>query len=317
MIKLLLISVMLLLIPFSTRADNTLLSAFDGSVELLRYNSRFSPLTLLVSPLDSQKNPSSTVVEGTLDSRIFKRPENVSDFEIYKSYLSTLKSSGFDVLLACEKNTCNITPSAKKVYWHPNNEIVNRPYQRSIKSAQVRETQFLAGWASYYISASKTIENQIVYAMVIISKQHGLYSIDELIATAMESNTVTLNLDGLKDKLKNEGKVVLDGLFFKTASSVLSDDSNPALDTVAQYLKLHQEQSFYVVGHTDDIGSLDGNLALSRTRAESVIKALQSYGIKGSRLSPYGVGPYSPASSNSSENGRQLNRRVELVLRVP
>lgn len=309
--------VALLLTPFSVQAGNSVLSPFENSIELLRYESRFSPLTLLVGPTDDQKNPASTVVEGSLESRILKHPDSVSDFEIYKSYLSSLKSSGFEILLACEPNTCNAKSSAKKYYWQPKNELVGRPYKRSHKNAQIRETQFLTGWAKYYISAVKVIENRTLYAMVMVSTQHNLYSIDELITAEMASGSVTLNLDVLKNKLSNNGKVVLEGLFFKTASSVLSEESKSALDTIAKYLQQNKKQSFYVVGHTDDTGSLDGNLALSRERAESVVTALKTYGVASSRLSSDGVGPYSPASTNGSDKGREQNRRVELVLRAP
>lgn len=306
----------LLLMPFSVLADSNVLSPFNDSVEILSYDSRFSPLTLLIGPLDDNNNPNTSVFEGSLESRIFKRPANVSDFEVYKSYLSNLESSGFKILLACAPENCNAKSSTTKIYWQPKNELVGRPYKRSHKNAQTRETQFLAGWAKYYISASKLIEGQTLYAMVIVSAQHSLYSIDELISSEMATNSVTLNLEVLKDKLSRDGRVVLEGLFFNTASSVLSEQSRPALDTVAEYLKTHKEQSFYVVGHTDDTGSLDGNLTLSRERARSVVTTLKTYGIKSARLSASGIGPYSPASTNSSDNGRELNRRVELVLRL-
>ncbi len=317
MYKILSAFVILLLLPFSTRADNSVLSPFDNSEERLNYTSRFTPLTLMVGPLDNKNSPSTTVVEGALNSRVFMRADDTSDYEIYKSYLSTLESSGFDILLACEKKSCNAKNSAKQIYWFGEKEIVDRPYKRVTKNARKSETEYLTGWVSYYISAKKTIEGKTVYVMVIASTKKELYSIDELITTSMESNTVTLNLDALNDELKTEGKVVLTGLFFKTGSSVLTDESKPALDTVAKYLEENPDQSFYVVGHTDDTGKQMSNLSLSRQRAESVVKALQSNGTNDSRLSPQGVGPYSPASSNSSEDGRKLNRRVELVLRVP
>lgn len=73
-------------------------------------------------------------------------------------------------------------------------------------------------------------------------------------------------------------------------------------------LKLH------VVGHTDNVGDLDYNLKLSKARAEAVVNELVSkHKIAADRLKAHGVGPLSPVSSNDSEEGRALNRRVELV----
>jgi OmpA-OmpF porin, OOP family len=69
----------------------------------------------------------------------------------------------------------------------------------------------------------------------------------------------------------------------------------------------------FVVGHTDNTGTLELNLKLSSDRADSVVKALVARGISPSRLKSAGVGPYCPIGSNGSEEGKAQNRRVELV----
>jgi outer membrane protein OmpA-like peptidoglycan-associated protein len=70
------------------------------------------------------------------------------------------------------------------------------------------------------------------------------------------------------------------------------------------------------VGHTDSVGSLEANLALSRARAEAVVTALQArFGVAAGRAVPAGVGPLAPVASNATDAGRALNRRVEVVAR--
>ena len=70
-----------------------------------------------------------------------------------------------------------------------------------------------------------------------------------------------------------------------------------------------------MVGHTDSVGGFDGNLALSRRRAEAVAAALvKDYGVAAGRLVGNGVASLAPVASNASEEGRAKNRRVELVL---
>lgn len=69
----------------------------------------------------------------------------------------------------------------------------------------------------------------------------------------------------------------------------------------------------FIVGHTDNVGTLETNLTLSAGRAEALVKALVSRGIAATRLKAAGVGPYSPVASNKDEQGRAQNRRVELV----
>ena len=68
--------------------------------------------------------------------------------------------------------------------------------------------------------------------------------------------------------------------------------------------------------NTDMKGSLDYNITLSENRADAVVNSLtEKYSIAPNRLSGHGVGPLCPVSSNSNEDGRKLNRRVELVVK--
>ena len=69
-----------------------------------------------------------------------------------------------------------------------------------------------------------------------------------------------------------------------------------------------------MVGHTDNVGTYDYNMKLSKDRADAVVKALAGkYGIAAACLLACGVGPMAPVASNMTEEGRAKNRRVELV----
>ena len=70
----------------------------------------------------------------------------------------------------------------------------------------------------------------------------------------------------------------------------------------------------YVVGHTDNTGIFDSNIKLSNDRAIAVVNALVTkFSVNAARLKAFGDGPTSPVASNETEEGRALNRRVELV----
>ena len=74
------------------------------------------------------------------------------------------------------------------------------------------------------------------------------------------------------------------------------------------------ELRLLIVGHTDSVGSYEYNLDLSQRRAASVVDALKArHGIAGNRLYPVGVSFASPVETNTTEEGRARNRRVELV----
>ena len=79
---------------------------------------------------------------------------------------------------------------------------------------------------------------------------------------------------------------------------------------------LHQQPKLkvYIVGHTDNTGSLEHNLSLSQQRADSVVEALTArFGIGPERVSGKGMATYSPVASNHNAAGKEKNRRVEMV----
>ncbi|MBK6900838.1 MAG: OmpA family protein [bacterium] len=120
----------------------------------------------------------------------------------------------------------------------------------------------------------------------------------------------------LGSDLAAAGHAALYGIYFDTGASEVKPESEPALAEVAKLLGQDPGLTLLVVGHTDMVGQLDANLALSRARAEAVVQALVSrHGIAAARLAGHGAGPLAPVAANDTEEGRARNRRVELVKR--
>lgn len=89
------------------------------------------------------------------------------------------------------------------------------------------------------------------------------------------------------------------------------------LDSVAEVLKGYDKTRINVYGHTDATGGAEYNQVLSERRAQSVGQLLSSHGVGTQRITTYGYGEQYPIASNDTEEGRQLNRRVELELIPP
>ena len=103
-------------------------------------------------------------------------------------------------------------------------------------------------------------------------------------------------------------------VYFDTDSAVIKPESEAAIKAIADLLKTDGGLKLYVVGHTDMVGKLDYNMDLSSKRAQSVVEALVGkHGVAAGRLVAKGVGPLCPVSTNATEDGRKLNRRVDLV----
>jgi len=95
----------------------------------------------------------------------------------------------------------------------------------------------------------------------------------------------------------------------------LRGDFIPVLDSVSLVLKEFDKTLIDVTGHTDSTGALAHNMDLSERRATSVATYLRATGVDSLRVFTLGVGPHYPVAENSTANGRQQNRRVELVLK--
>ncbi len=125
---------------------------------------------------------------------------------------------------------------------------------------------------------------------------------------------VTADAAALQSGLSAAGHVAVEGIFFDTGKAVLKPESDPALKQVAELLKADPSLKLWVVGHTDTVGGVADNLALSEGRARAVVTALSTvHGVAADRLEGRGVGPFAPVASNQDEAGRARNRRVELV----
>jgi outer membrane protein OmpA-like peptidoglycan-associated protein len=118
----------------------------------------------------------------------------------------------------------------------------------------------------------------------------------------------------LYDKLAEEGRVTTRGIFFASNSAQLRPESTPTLKDIGKMLTKHEDLRISIEGHTDSSGDEAHNRQLSEQRAESVKRYLmETYGIAANRLETAGYGESQPVADNESPEGRQNNRRVELV----
>jgi OOP family OmpA-OmpF porin len=102
-------------------------------------------------------------------------------------------------------------------------------------------------------------------------------------------------------------------LEFDFGKATIREHSYPSLDKVAQLL-IDKNFSLKLAGHTDNVGSDDANMRLSKDRAEAIKAYLVSKGANASRIEATGYGKNQPIASNKTAKGRQMNRRVEFTL---
>jgi len=122
-------------------------------------------------------------------------------------------------------------------------------------------------------------------------------------------------VDQLKAKPTPRGLVLtLGDVLFDTGKAQLNPGSARKLDQLAQFLNDHPERRVQIDGFTDSVGTDSYNMSLSQERADTVRASLISRGIDRSRIGSQGYGKGFPVATNDESGGRQLNRRVEVVI---
>ncbi|MEM6900655.1 MAG: OmpA family protein [Pseudomonadota bacterium] len=239
--------------------------------------------------------------------------------EVYLNYLDALKAQNFEIL------TEGIAPDRRgnrvgATSW------IGVAYAANPITEQGAEVNSLfagtaTGGGSGAIIARKERAAGTAYVVLTVEQHASDYIgalIDIVEVAAAETGLVVVDAEAIGSDMAEYGRVVLDGIVFDFDSATLLPESDQALANIAEYLSANPEKSFYVVGHTDSVGTFSYNYGLSGDRARAVAEALKErHGIAHERLDPHGVGPLVPVFSNESEAGRDQNRRVELVERQP
>ena len=150
------------------------------------------------------------------------------------------------------------------------------------------------------------------YSLRVESKNY--YAMTERFSTA----TLTEYQEFTKDIYLNPivvGQTFrLNNMFFEFAKADLKPESFIELDNVVQFMSVSPTVEIQIAGHTDNVGSDEDNITLSENRAQAVLNYIISHGIDSSRITSRGYGKSKPEAPNDTEEGRQLNRRVEFTI---
>ena len=286
-----------------------------GAERTLQLDRDFDSYALPIGPIRPGGIGTETVQGQVAWSAFRLDDETVSTSAVISGYRARLHGQGFETIFECQGETCGGFDFrfGASVLPPPAMLLDVRDFaQLSVQRAEP------AGYAS--ILVSRVQGRVFVQTVAVVPKQAPAEVTDAPSAPApgtAQDGPVLLPQDerALLEQLQRDGHVPVNGLSFDTGGATLSEGSREALDLLAQMLTRDSELSVAIVGHSDNVGALDANIALSRRRAESVMRALIERGVVASQLEARGVGYLAPVTSNATPEGREINRRVELVLR--
>ncbi len=279
--------------------DHPLLSRYPGSRMIYYEQKDFSEFYLLKAPQGKGeyglKDCKKFKVEGKVTKIIYALPRGKSAYEVFRNYETALKNAGFKVL------------AYLRTKWV-------RDFVEGVGFPDIKGFGSEAPKDHFYISARTPAGD--VFVMVYVGEGYlgrpGKAAVGIVEARKMQTGLITANI--MKQRLEATGHVALYGIYFDFNKAEIKPESEPTIKEIAKLLRENPKMKLYVVGHTDNVGSLDYNMELSKRRAEAVVKELvEKYGIAKDRLMAFGVGPLAPVASNKTEAGRAKNRRVELI----
>jgi len=160
----------------------------------------------------------------------------------------------------------------------------------------------------------KTLQGKEVWVEVKTAPDNGRRYTLTIIEREPMTQDIVIKADLIKEKMQAEGKIAFYGIYFDVGKSIIKPESTESLEQIALFLKENPDITCWVVGHTDSDGSFEFNNKLSLNRAKAVVTYLQTnHSISSDQLLAQGVGPLAPVSTNETEEGKRLNRRVEFV----
>lgn len=320
-------------------ADTSVVGRFSASY-IVNYNSvQYDEFVLPLTPLqkveppqrDSRNNQvfkpqQEKQVAGKHTRLVYLLPEGVSALQAVRNYQNEIKALGGKVLFECDIQTCGGDNQSlfmggggrqgmAKYLW-PENKITakfntvgyclqtGKPGDLRFSSLELPGRNAHVAVLTYQLASGgcKEVVGRSVAVVHVIESGN------------MEQTMDAPKAERMAQAIQSEGRIALYGIYFDSGKSAIKPESTPTLEQIGLLLKNNPALKLLVVGHTDNNGGYDSNLALSKQRADAVAAALVSqYGIQAGRLKPVGISFASPLASNASEEGQAKNRRVELV----
>jgi OmpA-OmpF porin, OOP family len=297
-------------------ADHPLLSRFAGSEIIAQEAAEYEAVVLPAGPVADHRDDDLELValEGRASWTAYRAPEGRREIEIARNYEAALEAGGFDIVFTCAgasecgRGMSRLISGTSRVF--PRDGFAVRAYTISDGARAVlasRQDEDGAVHAFIFTGQrNRNDEARVIWQVIVEEEAMATGQVEVGVRSASE----------LQAGLEAGGRVVVEGVFFAHDSDAIEDRSADAIAQMAALLSDQPGIEVVIVGHTDNQGALDYNRSLSARRAAAVRQALiDDHGIAAGRMTAEGVAFLAPAASNATEDGREQNRRVELVLR--
>jgi OOP family OmpA-OmpF porin len=295
--------------------------AGNAQAQSLNFPSNASLERAVVSPLDSYGVPMGIWENGTVPMQIAEGRVSTQAWRVATASLTTLqllrplreqlRNARYRVIFECQTEACGGFDFRFATDALPPPEMQINIGDYRFLSAE-RTTQ--AGREAITLFVSRTAQAGFVQVTHVGPVDGVAFAASQAQAEVATRTPLAADAD-LPAQLDTQGRAVLSDLAFATGSAQLGAGPFVSLQALADYLASYPDRTVALVGHTDAAGELDPNIALSKRRAASVLERLvRDFDVPRQQLAAEGMGYLSPLASNASPEGREANRRVEVIV---
>jgi len=269
-----------------------------------------SSVALPIGPFENG-TVTTLLAQGNVDRQVWRtQAPNTETLDLILPLRQQLLTQGYSVLFECETRSCG------GFDFRFETDVVAEPDMHvDLGDFRYLAAKQHAGTGDKYVSILVSRSGERGYVQ-ITNVGGAIPKLADVTVSTMQSDAAVVEAPvDLGGQLAQNGSAVLQGLEFANGKSSLTSGTDGALRELADYLNADPSKQVILVGHTDATGSLSGNIALSRKRANSVMQELiDTYGVTVNQVSAQGVGFLAPRASNATDAGREKNRCVEVVL---
>lgn len=251
-------------------------------------------------------------VEGHFVQQAWRlEQQSITTLQMLTPMRGQLVEAGYEILLDCAGRECGGFDFRFATRVLPAPDMFVDLFDYRFLSARKNDADGGVDYVSLLVSRS----GSTAYIQVIQVAPNGSVSLS-VAADPVSASLPAPDADlPIAEALTTMGHVILSDLNFESGSSDLGPGSYNSLKDLAAFLKSDPDLRIALVGHTDTVGGLDPNIALSKRRAASVVERLVSaYDVPPEQLMAEGMGYLAPIAPNLTQPGREANRRVEAVL---